>query len=590
MRGSTSASTLAIALLTTTIAGEHPISGAAAQRPQIPAIRTGITMVPIDVRVLDRDGRPVTDLQQHEFVILEDGVRQHIDHFSSAGLTPQPLPAGARPAFRRPDSDDTAPQNQRIFLIVLGRGRLQEPTETLDALIGMTRERLLPQDQVAVLAFNRATDFTTEHETIALMLERYKKANNALDTKLASHFSGLQAAYGSKEIPARIQKDIDAVFAATGTPAYRSLPQGRIADAGRFEEDSRRMRDALLIAAGGERPIRPSVLYPNEFVTERFDEYIFNEAQTRTDLESLYAGIEYLRHLQGEKHLIFVSERGLFLPREENDYSIAAVASDARVVLDTIHTGGIGNPRSPFAMERISDLSRDFVPRFTFSDWAAAQSLANVSRLTGGMSARFIHGRDAIKRIDDGTRFQYLLGYSPSNTNWNGRFRRVTVRVTRPGLRVLYRHGYYAYDQLVPKDRKAFLTYSRIITAGNFSEVMGDIKVALTVAPPGERKVPGEIGVSLTIDLAKVALAREGGRHVGALDIAIFAGDRRENVVGEIWQTAELKLSDDSYMRAAADGFKHSATLAVKAPPDYVKAVVYDPNGDVLGSAVVRLR
>jgi VWFA-related protein len=585
-----SIATLSFALLTTTLAGEHPTSRVAAQRPQIPAIRTGITMVPIDVRVLDRGGRPVTDLKQHEFAILEDGVAQRIDHFSSAGLTPQPLPAGARPAFRGPNSDDTAPQNQRIFLIVLGRGRLHEPTETMDALIDMTRERLLPQDQVAVLAFNRASDFTTEHETVALLLERYKKANNALDTKLASHFSGLQAAYGSKEIPARIQKDIDAIFAQPGNPAYRSLPQGRIADAGRFEEDSLRIRDALLTAAGGERPIRPAVLYPNEFLNLGFDEYIFNEAQTRSDLESLYAGIEYLRHLQGEKHLVFVSERGLYLPREESDYSIAAVASDARVVLDTIHTGGVGNPRSPFAMERMSNVSRDPVPRFTFADWAAAQSLANVSRLTGGMAARFIYGGDAVKRIDDGTRFQYLLGYAPANTNWNGRFRRVTVRVTRPGLRVLYRHGYYAFDQLVPKDRKAFMSYSRIITAGNFSEAMGDIKVAVTVAPPGERKVPGELKVNLTIDLARVALARQRDRHVGSLEIALFAGDRRENVVGETWQTAELTLSDESYTRAIAEGFKHSATIPVKGPADYIKAVVYDPQGDVVGSTVFKLK
>ena len=34
-----------------------------AQEPQPPSIRTRITMVPIDVRVVDRDGKPVTDLK-----------------------------------------------------------------------------------------------------------------------------------------------------------------------------------------------------------------------------------------------------------------------------------------------------------------------------------------------------------------------------------------------------------------------------------------------------------------------------------------------------------------------------------------------
>ena len=55
MKGPTALSTLTGALLTIAVGGEYPASGVAAQRPQIPAIRTGITLVPIDVRVLDRD-------------------------------------------------------------------------------------------------------------------------------------------------------------------------------------------------------------------------------------------------------------------------------------------------------------------------------------------------------------------------------------------------------------------------------------------------------------------------------------------------------------------------------------------------------
>ena len=586
MKGPTALSTLTGALLTIAVGGEYPASGVAAQRPQIPAIRTGITVVPIDVRVLDRDGRPVTDLGRDDFVILEDGVPQRIDHFSTAALTAQPLPPGTRPVFRKPGADDTAPQNQRIFLIVLGRGRLQEPTKAMDALIDMTRDRLLPQDQVAVLAFNRASDFTTDHDKVATLLDRFRAANNRLEAKLGSHFSGLQAQYGSREIPDRIQRDIDAVFAEPGNPGYRSLPPGRLADASRFEDDTRRVSDALQRA---ERPVRPAVFYPNELFDAPFDQYIFNVAQTRSDLESIYAGIEYLRHLQGEKHLLFVSERGLYLRREENDYSIAAVASDARVVIDTIHTGGIGNPPSPFAAGRLSDFSRNPVPVFTFSDWAASQSMVNVSRATGGIATRFTYARDAIKRIDDATRFQYMLGYSPSNTNWNGRFRRITVKVNRPGLRVLYRHGYYGRDQLVPQDRQQFMTYSRIVTAGNFTEVMTDLAVTLNVVPSGNVKNT-ELQVELRIDIDRITLTRELDRRVGSVEIAVFAGDRRENVVGEIWQTAHLKLGEDSYQRALKEGFKHTATLAVKSPPDYVKAVVYDPNGDLLGSTVVKLR
>ena len=62
---------------------------------------------------------------------------------------------------------------------------------------------------------------------------------------------------------------------------------------------------------------------------------------TRQDLGSIYTGIEYLRFIEGEKRLLYVSTDGLFLPRAEDDLSLAAVANDARVAIDTVQTGGL---------------------------------------------------------------------------------------------------------------------------------------------------------------------------------------------------------------------------------------------------------
>src|SRR5512143_2837876 len=87
---------------------------AAPQAPaQIPgAFRSSITLVPVDVRVVDREGRPVTDLRQQDFAILEDGVRQEIAHFSELVLAPQPPPPGQSLSMRRASSYDIAPQKQ----------------------------------------------------------------------------------------------------------------------------------------------------------------------------------------------------------------------------------------------------------------------------------------------------------------------------------------------------------------------------------------------------------------------------------------------------------------------------------------------
>ena len=57
-----------------------------------------------------------------------------------------------------------------------------------------------------------------------------------------------------------------------------------------------------------------------------------------------------MEHLEGEKHLVFVTERGLLPPSLKTTTTSALAASErARVVIDTLMTGGIqlSGPASP---------------------------------------------------------------------------------------------------------------------------------------------------------------------------------------------------------------------------------------------------
>jgi len=559
--------------------------------PQVPGtFRSAITVVPLDIRVLDRNGKPITDLKQEDFTVVEDGTPQQIRYFSSQALRAEEPPPATAALPRRTLGPDVKPQSQRVFLILLGRGRLQGPSKGVDAAIRFVREQLLPQDEVSVLAFNRATSFTTDHEKVAQVLERFKRSNDSIESKLRQRFSGLTAVYGSKAIPSSIQAEIDQVFRNDGGLTARQLPPGRITDSGRIADDVRRNVDAIQrrevieARADAPSPFDASDLSQAERIDLSFDEYVTANAQTLQDVGNIYTGIEYLRYIDGEKHLVFFTETGIFLPRSEDDRSIAAAASDARVAIDTIHTGGLLGAPPPTARGTMAlpSTGMSFMQNFS------VQSLRTISDLTGGQSSAFRYADQALSRIDDATRAYYLLGYYPTNGNWDGKYRRIVVRVNRPGATVLFRHGYFGRTELVPFDREKFLSYSRVVAAGRFTEEIRDIPIAARLA--GEQGGADEIRIEATIDASKLKFTIEDGWHVGAIDVAIFCADPRENLVGQSWQKVDLRIREDLYQQILKNGLPVNARLPVRSKPRYVKVIVYDYTADVLGSALLQVK
>jgi hypothetical protein len=70
--------------LVATVAFQTPLAP-----QQLPIFRGGTNIVPLTVSVVDKQGKPVTDLTQADFTVYENGVRQNIRSFFSQSLTPQ---------------------------------------------------------------------------------------------------------------------------------------------------------------------------------------------------------------------------------------------------------------------------------------------------------------------------------------------------------------------------------------------------------------------------------------------------------------------------------------------------------------------
>ena len=412
--------------------------------------RAGVTMVPIDVRVLDRQGQPVTDLSRADFTIVEDGVPQTIQEFLRFELEAEPAAVHA-PLSAGPMSDSGAalsPKNRRIFLIVLGRGRQTGPVKVLGALTSFVRERLLPQDQVAVIGYNRATDFTTDHGSIADLLARYEKTHTEIEALIAQNQNLVMGVLGPDDMPPFLQDRIDTIF-GTGLYGAITLPEpgsDMRRDQTRAAFNAARGIDefepaARLEAADGILP-GLGVAMDTGLLGNYYEDYLGHAVAALTDLGNVHKGLDYLRHVDGEKHLLLVTvdgSLGLYDSRDED--RLAALASDARVALNMIHTAGVVSAPPAGARGPIPAVP---TPSQVFNQTFSVQGLRAMADLSGGQAWAFQPGDHATARLDLATRFQYVLGYVPTNASWDGSYREVRVDVSRPDVRVLYRHGYYA--------------------------------------------------------------------------------------------------------------------------------------------------
>jgi VWFA-related protein len=535
-----------------------------AQERQVPgAFRSAATVVPVDVRVLDESGNPVTDLAVADFEVLENGLPQVIQHLvvqhrggsDTGGVTPSS------------PSTELIQAARRTFLVVLGRGRLQEPAKGLDAVIRFLR-KLPATDQVGVIAYRHSTEVTVDHEGLVRLLEAYALHHERIETRLDHWFSGLQAAYGSRDVPQGIQQEIDKLLGAPGLPAMRELPYAGLPGIGQFEADRQRLMASLDPNSLGERDEEGNRLF------------IGNEA-LRQDLEQIYAGLEYLRYVNGEKHLIFVSEEPYVLGQTTE--RISAMAADARVTISLIQTSGL-----PLQWLYSRDAPAELVGRSWDQVWAFNDAKALVS-LTGGVGSFYQDAARGLDEIDRATGFQYILGYYPPDTPLDGSFRAIQVKVNRPGVTVSYRHGYYAQRALVPTDLERFLPFARITGAGAQITRMRDI--AVTVSVPQVVRAAGqlELRMEVRIDASTIAFERDGDHRVAQVELAVFVGDNQEAMLGELWERIDLRVPERSYQRLVRDGIVHAVKVKVTSQPRQVKAVAYDPATDRLGSVAVRV-
>ena len=547
-------------------------TAAKAQRPSPPGtIRVQVRLVPVDVIVTDSRGRPVKDLKKEDFRLYENGKPQEIRHFILETFTAaMPAPAQPLPPLTA-ERPELAPQSARTFLILMGRGNFQIPFRSVDDLIRFVSKDLLPQDRVAVYAFNRATNFTTDHEQVAQVLGRYKKLHEWIEAMEKMRLSGLGGIYGSWALPKKYQAQIDQIFANPVGGGLKPLPSTTPTNEAKMTIEADRVTEALLRkeAAAGDA-LRLSMMQFDTLAADAvtslpFSEYASGFASTQGDLRSLYTCIDYLRYMEGEKHLLLFTPNGLILPRVEYDESLAAYANDARVAIDIFQTGGCCPP-----MEQTA-------------------SLRYISRLTGGRASIGEYAWQGLSRINEITRVQYLLGYYPKDENWDQKYRSIDVKVNRPGLVVSFRHDYHAGDTDLILDRDEFIAYSRITAAGGETAQLTDVPFTATAAVD-DFNGPPKIWVNLLIGTSDIQWKVKENRYTDRLRVTIFYANNKGNYLGGVWKNVDFKLREESYQGFMKSGIPLSIQIPRQVPGQILKVIIYDTGSDRVGSKLLKVR
>lgn len=489
-----------------------------------PQFRAGVTLVPIEVRAIDKDGKPVTDLAAADFRIQEAGRPQELALFRAVSLE---TPTAGTPG--------------RTFLIVLGRGRLNQPTKALQALIDFVRLKALPQDRIGVAAYLRVIEPTTNHDGVARFLESYRDRHETTDGLLNADMRHIRwplpPIVGSKTRAA-----IDAAFRDHGL-VNRDLPGGAGNAVSRFN-DFRYLRNAL----------------------------------------------EYLRYVEGEKHAIMVSQEpfGMGVVHDDplKNFWFREAAS-ARTALTYVHAGGINSP----VVIGVHLTSREV-------DAGEIKDYALVAGQTGGIAAFYKFADQPLTTLDRITRHHYVIGYYPAQQIPLNEFRSFTVTVTRPDIRLLYRQGYLA-EVLPerPEDHRRAVTENRL-QEGAYRllhpwprTVGGGIWWTMRLAAPKWTAAgpSGQARVTVSFDPVWMTFVRNGDDYLADLDLALIADDAERNVLAERRLKPYIRLTPAEFARTKREWLKFDATIDVKTRPAYLRAVLYDFETERTASTQIKL-
>jgi VWFA-related protein len=182
------------------------------------------------------------------------------------------------------------------------------------------------------------------------------------------------------------------------------------------------------------------------------DESEYNDINTDRELFALRAIAQSLAKIEEKKSLLYFSG-GISRDGIENQASLRAAvnaAVRANLAIYSVDTRGL-QAISPLGDASTGSLhgsgayNGGALANNMNANFATQEVMASLSSDTGGKA--FFDSNDfapAFAQVQKDTSAYYAIGFHSSNPVRDGRYRKLTIKINRPGIKLEYRPGYYA--------------------------------------------------------------------------------------------------------------------------------------------------
>ena len=506
-------------------------------------LRSTTQEVLVDFVARDKHHKLVTDLRPEEIEILEDGVPQRVRGFQYRGGPGKPAETeSAPPAAGGSAGKNYSPLHEInvVSLVFEGMGPQGRriATQAAKAFLG---SELRPNTYIGVFTLNHRLSLLQQYTNNVSML------NQAVE-----HAAGGASTTFVKDM--QTQAMLLNSLSSGGPGGFRPLQPGSAAEGGPISTASH--LDAA--AASIERQMASLTIA------------ILSAQVGNLNIDALGQLIRAQAQLPGRKTVVYFSE-GLILPPSQPERFRAMIsdANRAGVAFYTADANGL-DTMSPLSMSGAINAAIATAGEGALGAVGAAtdyqENLHNLAVETGGFAIENTNDmRAPLRRVMEEVRAHYEVAYAPASANYDGHFRAIEIRTTRPGLEIQNRKGYFAMpllngEPLAPFEFAALTALSRDPAPYAFEFHAGMLRF---------RSVAGETECRAVFSLPSHALSftddpksRLFRMHVSFLGLV---KDERGQIVRKI--SRDLPFQAPGAKRAEFERGETTVTLPFSLPP-----------------------